>query len=296
LISNKNGKFTFCSIVGDKVSMVSTYPPNYEDNQDQIKDQDGISLIEADPSKRTIPLTPILIELTFRTVEFDNQTKLVPSADLRVLVNGKNVPPASSGNGEFVVKGSVSSTISIVASKDGYITNNTKIKNAATAILYNGKQQDRDIPMKKEPKPQPPKKNCGAFFTGLLAGGTYVGNNISEIFKVDGDSEYVGQGSYPSNTSAFPKSVASSFDGLAIDRNTRVIIYSEPNFKGKILLDRIGPLLINNIKWKDVQLYIDAHNAKFPKNLQDLFPPSKREWSSSNMNDWSEGSIKVICE
>jgi hypothetical protein len=158
LISNKNGKFTFCSIVGDKVSMVSTYPPNYVDNEDQIKDQDGISLIEADPSKRIIPLTPILVELTFRTVELEDLTTLVPNADLIVTVNGRNVSPTTSGNGEFVVKAFSTAVISIVASKKGYRPNSTKIKNELVTKLQTYSQDKRNIPLEDLPKPclEPP--------------------------------------------------------------------------------------------------------------------------------------------
>lgn len=146
LISNANGKFTFCSIVGDKVSMVSTYPPNYEDNEDQIKDEDGISLIEADSNKRTIPLVPILVELVFRTVEFDSPTTLVPNADLRVTVDGKSVRPTNSGNGEFIVKAAYTSIISIQAKKECY-SQSGAISSALTSDLIVANQKERDIPL-----------------------------------------------------------------------------------------------------------------------------------------------------
>ena len=51
-------------------------------------------------------------------------------------------------------------------------------------------------------------------FTGLVVGGTFVDDNISVVYKVDKFSEYVGQGSYPSNKLAFPKAVKSTFDGI----------------------------------------------------------------------------------
>lgn len=37
-----------------------------------------------------------------------------------------------------------------------------------------------------------------------------------------------------------------TFDGMAIGANTRVIIYSGLNFTGSVVLDRTGPILINN--------------------------------------------------
>lgn len=199
LISNTNGKFTFCSFVGDKISMVSTYPPNYIDNEDQIKDEDGISLIEADPSKRTIPLTPLTIDLTFRTVELDNQSVLIPNADLIVTVNGKNVRPTTSGSGEFVVKAFATSVISIVASKDNYITNSTKIEKELVTNLQNTTQDKRDIPLdiRKLACSQPIESSSGFsgemyFQLGSKSGNIMIDYDVYEIS--DRMTVYCGKG------------------------------------------------------------------------------------------------------
>ena len=125
---------------------------------------------------------------------------------------------------------------------------------------------------------------------------TPITDHISEIYVADKYSEYVGEGEYPDNKKAFPKAVSTTFDGIAIDKNTRVIIYSNKKFKGKILLDCTGPAIINNIKWKDDPEIKDFQTKKFKSPLHQNFPPSTRQWSQTNMETWSNGSLKIICQ
>ena len=146
-----------------------------------------------------------------------------------------------------------------------------------------------------EPIPKDPRPNCRIFVSGALISDRNHGYpGYREIYVEDAYSEYVGAGEYPDNVKAFPKSAQSTFDGIAIDKGTRVIIYSEKNFKGDVLLDKNGPAIINNMIWKD-SLSIDWKNIKFKPPYQDTFPSSKRYFSKSNMNKWSYGSMKVIC-
>lgn len=144
--------------------------------------------------------------------------------------------------------------------------------------------------------PQAPRENCRVHFSGLVMGGEYVDQNISKIYKVDAFSEYVGSGDYPSNQRAFPKSVATTFDGIAIDKGTRLIIYSKRNFKGQILLDIVGPAIINNVLWKNDERYRHCNYDTYEQALQATYPESVRKWSSNNMHDWSYGSCKIICK
>jgi len=144
-------------------------------------------------------------------------------------------------------------------------------------------------------KPKAPAKNGRAFFTGLVVGGTFNDSNISEVYKIDKYSEYVGVGAYPDNAQAFPKAVAATFDGIAIDKNTRIIIYEEKNFQGKILLDKSGPAIINNMIWKNDKRYDHCNTDIFPDlELQNNYPISCRIWSDSDMHKWSYGSLKVF--
>jgi len=145
-----------------------------------------------------------------------------------------------------------------------------------------------------------PTDGCRAHFSGLLISDHYEFTWKSEIFVIDESSEYVGEGEYPRAIEAFPKSHEATFDGIAIDKRTRVIIYEKPFFKGKILLDEVGPIIITN----KLRLEQDANmtdivtenNTKiFSGDLNTLFPPDKRLMSYSNMFNWSQGSLKVIC-
>jgi hypothetical protein len=208
----------------------------------------------------------------------------------------------SNVNGKFVIPDlRPDDILTIIASyPPDYLDNVTKVKNKKAKELLEGQEALSQICLKKKIDPtipQVPKQNCRAFFTGLIAGGEEnIEKGVSEIFQEGSSSEYIGQGEYPDNTKAFPRSVATTFDGLAIDKNTRVIIYSKPNFQGEILLDKVGPAVINNIKWINHEEYSIAHSAVYPAELQALFPPSLREWSKSDMHEWSYGSVKVICQ
>lgn len=143
--------------------------------------------------------------------------------------------------------------------------------------------------------PKPPSTNCRVHFSGLLMGGSYESGNISKIYVEDDFSEYVGSGYYNDNNIAFPKSVKTTFDGIAIDKNTRLIIYEKLNFEGDILLDITGPAIINNVIWKDDLRYKKCNYEDFSPDLQANYPQSVRIWSQTNMHDWSNGSLKIIC-
>jgi len=150
-----------------------------------------------------------------------------------------------------------------------------------------------------KPKVKPPlyvpRENCRVHFTGGIMGGRFEQIGISKVYKVDHMSEYVGEGEYPDNRRAFPKAVATTFDGIAIDRGTRLIIYSGPNFTGRVLLDVVGPRIINNSLWRNDARYAHCNTDRFPEELQATYPPSVREWSRENMHSWSYGSCKIIC-
>lgn len=140
-----------------------------------------------------------------------------------------------------------------------------------------------------------PREGCRAFFSGLLVSDEPLTDHISRIYEIDECSEYVGEGQYPNNEKAFPKAVSTTFDGIAIDRNTRVIIYSKKNFKGEVLLDETGPAIINNVVWKRDRRICNFIKKTYIEPLQSNFPSSCRRWSNSNMTDWSKGSVKIIC-
>ena len=141
--------------------------------------------------------------------------------------------------------------------------------------------------------------NCRAHFSGLLMCDTFISGNYTETYQIDESSEYIGEGEYPRANTAFPKSHYDTFDGIAIDKGTRVIIYSKENFKGEILMDEKGPKIITNsyrLEKEETKLMVIENNQKiFKEPLNTNFPQSTRKMSTSNMFDWSKGSLKVIC-
>lgn len=140
---------------------------------------------------------------------------------------------------------------------------------------------------------QKPTNNCRAHFSGLLMNDLFKDGLYTKIFHVDQYSEYVGEGEYPRAKLAFPKSDTSTFDGIAIDKNTSVIIYSKKDFQGEILLDITGPSIITNRKWNGI--YEDIRNKNLINELETIFPENCRKYSKSDMHNWSQGSLKVIC-
>ncbi len=144
--------------------------------------------------------------------------------------------------------------------------------------------------------PRAPQVNCRVHFSGLLMGGQYEEIGISEIYTEDFASEYVGAGFYPNNSEAFPKAVSTTFDGIAIDRGTHLILYSQPDFTGEVLLDVRGPAIINNVRWVNDSRYNHCNTDIFPLNLQSNYPQNVRRWSTSDMHKWSNGSCKIMCD
>ena len=117
----------------------------------------------------------------------------------------------------------------------------------------------------------------------------------SEVYVEDRFSEYVGPGLYTDNTLAFPKAIATTFDGIAIDKGTKVTIYSQKDFKGEILYEKVGPAIINNSIWRDYDVYRKPVERSWKEPLQTIYPQSVREWSVGNMHPWSNGSLMVEC-
>lgn len=156
--------------------------------------------------------------------------------------------------------------------------------------------QEPEPPTVKEGDTLPkPTENCGVHFSGWFLSDKdgYPGGDCSEIFQEDEFGDYVGQGYYPDNTKILPKSMRHSFDAVAISSGTQLIIYRKPNFEGGEVLNVIGPILIENVGAKGY--YDILMTYTFKPELQKLFPPERRKWSSENMHNWARGSCKIIC-
>ncbi len=298
-ITNTNGigKGVFDSVkVLNEMQIFITHVSYYDTTTQVYKVEEFLSL---DETSRTVYIRPKTTSLAFRDIDGSNGALLAGTSN-EIYVNSTKIDNIiSNANGVFVIPNlNATDKVTIYATKTGYEPNKTKINNKNVSELAT--KAARDIPLNQEPPPptviEPPKDNCRAHFSGTLLSDNFINGHISTIYKADAYGEYVGAGSYPSNKAAFPKAVARTFDGIAIDKGTRVVIYSEPNFKGTVVLDIKGPAVINNIKWKDESRIKDFNTKTFSGTLDANFPKASRIWSSVNMNDWDNGSLKITCD
>jgi len=296
-VTNTNGlgKAMFDSIAINKQMHIEVTHPAYYDTITKTYTVD--EFIKLTEEQRTIYIRPKPGNVDFMNI--DKQTGLpLEGVNNEVFVNGqKRGDFISNSYGEFSVPGlNPNDKISINATKPNYLPNNYTIDNKIVSQLNT--PEKCTIPLNEDLKPQneqPPKEHCRAHFSGTLLSDNYIEGHISTIYKPDEYGEYVGEGEYPSNAVAFPNAVSHTFDAIAVDAGTRVILYSKLNFQGKVLLDVTGPALINNVKWRTEIRIANVNNKTFKNGLNELFPKSCRRWSSENMNKWSNGSVKVIC-
>lgn len=114
---------------------------------------------ERDEKGRTFYLRPSKQTISFRDIDSKSR-KGIAGVKNMITVNGKThgEPIYSNSSGVFIISGVFSDDkISITASKSGYKTNSTKIKNATFSNLIVGSQTKRDIPLIKNTPPPPPK-------------------------------------------------------------------------------------------------------------------------------------------
>jgi len=289
------GKGMFDSLSNSKTfRIVLSHPAYYDTITKTFKVEDFAKMNQQD---RTFYMRPRPGNTTFWNTD---KTTGQPLEGVKnsVYVNGNYKGDfISNSNGEFIVPGLLpNDRISISSTKPGYKENNYTVQNKI--LIQLDTKAKRTIPLEIDDTPQniePPKENCRVHFSGTLLSDNYIEGHISTIYQVDKYGEYVGNGEYPNARTAFPNADRTTFDAIAIDKGTRLIIYSEPNFQGSIILDVTGPALINNVKWKDEERIKDVNRKTFTQPLESLFPKSCRRWSNTNMNDWSKGSIKIIC-
>ncbi len=116
---------------------------------------------------------------------------------------------------------------------------------------------------------------------------------ISKIFTLDMASEILGEGKYSDNSKVFPKAIYFSLDGIAVGVKTKIIIFSQRDFRGDTLLNVSGPMVINNILWYEDENYRNILNVTYDLPFNTIFPISKRIWSSTDMTDWHKGSMII---
>lgn len=130
-------------------------------------------------------------------------------------------------------------------------------------------------------------------FSGLLISDSRTDDLSSRAFANDPYSDFMKPGKYPLIDNFLVYSNYQTLDGIAVPANVRLVIYSEPHFKGKILADVVGPAIINNSSKKKDPASGDVQIREFNALLQSIFPQSVRTWSVSDMKEWIKGSMEI---
>lgn len=120
----------------------------------------------------------------------------------------------------------------------------------------------------------------------------------SEIYVDDAYSEILPAGRYDTLSTVLKESgnTSNTLDGLTVPPGMRLVIYSEYNLQGTVVLDITGPAIVNNGKWENANLYKTANTRTFQsKELQTTYPPTVRHWSATDMHGWTKnGSMEII--
>jgi hypothetical protein len=143
---------------------------------------------------------------------------------------------------------------------------------------------------------------CGGLLSGKYS--SYDNDGFTIYLGVDDVySDFVDVGEYAYIKDACPDAFGHTFDSIAIAPGYKVSIYSGKNFGGDLLLEETGPAIVYNIKWKDhstfpflndiLTQYWNGRDTTTREYFRNIFPTSVRKWSSTDMNDWDSGSIKV---
>jgi len=132
-------------------------------------------------------------------------------------------------------------------------------------------------------------------FSGLLISDYYNDSLCSKACAGDVFSDFISPGEYDYTENSLIYSSYQALDGIAVPANTRLIVYSQPCFKGKVLLDITGPAIVNNItKQKDPKAKANQTKNYTPAALQKMYPPTVRVWSQTDMDTWTKGSFEVL--
>lgn len=130
-------------------------------------------------------------------------------------------------------------------------------------------------------------------FSSLLISDSSITDVSSQAFSTDSYSNFLPMGQYPVLNGFSWGSVNQTPNGIAVPANVHFVIYSESHFKGKILLDVVGPAIINNSGKKSNNASFIAHSKTFGLPLQTIFPQAVRIWSTGDMKDWFKGSMEI---
>src|SRR3989344_4872199 len=129
-------------------------------------------------------------------------------------------------------------------------------------------------------------------FSGSPIAGQRVDEQSSKAFSDDPWSDFVVAGRYAWTDRALTFSNFTELDGVAIPANTRLIVYSERDFKGTVLLDITGPAIVyNSAGIPPTGFFTETYTTPL---LQETFPPAVRTQSNSDMHLWINGSMEIL--
>jgi len=131
-------------------------------------------------------------------------------------------------------------------------------------------------------------------FSSLLISDSSITDLSSEVFPTDSYSNFIPLGQYPVLNGFSWGSNNQTPNGIAIPANMRFVVYSESHFKGKVLIDVVGPAIINNGSRKVQAESVTVHTKQFDEPLQTIFPQTLRIWSTGDMKEWYKGSMEIV--
>lgn len=164
------------------------------------------------------------------------------------------------------------------------------IENYTTALTVNNQQYPKD---KIKAATADQERWQKVHFSGLLISDTREDDLSSKAYSKDPYSDFINPGKYSVINNSLVYSNYQTLDGIAVPANIRLIIYSEPHFKGTILLDIVGPAIINNAIKKNIPASEEVQTREFNTPLQQIFPQSVRIWSANDMKSWINGSMEI---
>lgn len=139
-ISNSNGVFTISAKEDERVEVTSTKGNEYHTKHTSYPKFKDIT-------DRTIMMKPVMVDFDFKTVYETDHSHLLSNCTLRVQgsISGM-LSPSNSGNGQFTVRMRKAETLTIIASKTGFKTNSSKIRERTESWLSAGADR-RVIPL-----------------------------------------------------------------------------------------------------------------------------------------------------
>lgn len=209
--SNRNGVFPVSAKEDAQIEIVSIKSPEYKQKELKFPKFKDIK-----DKEKNVWMEPVMETLNFRTVQEEKREVLLPNCNLQVTgsISG-SFPLNNSENGEFSLVMRKYENLTIVASKKGYITNNTKVKDKDWNYLQ-ADQKRQDIPLKLNLPP--------------CSGGT---NTPKQDDEINHQRSY-GMGQEKGNA---------SISGDFFSEADFLTVYDGPDISGKILIGSNQPVV-----------------------------------------------------